>query len=918
MDAMRKVLVVCAVAAVLWAASPCRGGETTKQYEFGKALLARGWFDMAETVFADLAESGQSADERIRGRLGGIEVLKERALRERSPVKKRELFALAIEAFRKFLESSDDEGALFGLAELLGAKGADFAALAQKGGEKAPAHRREALGAYDEAIGLVRDLVIRLKKKAEKAGGKENLPADELDRYQRADFTRADLWLASADVFLEASRERKERLAKALGLFSDYVWEWEEYLSSYLAYIRMGVCHFRLGQMERALENTRVVTNLDLSQLPEPLRQPAQRLVVKATFRSVQVLVASKKYALALEEVENLRRRFPGIWGAEGPNRRDALRLQVEVAKAHMGLGGYAEAVRILMQVLSLPGGFTPEVARLLRECNARHPAAAVEVLLAEGEGALRSGENTRAVDAFQRALAKVAVGESTRKLRARIWHRMGTAYGLQSRWFEAGLAFEEGLRVWGTSRTAGAEEENWGAACAYRAYSSFKTQHRISGSELLRGRFQAALRRLTRDFADSPYATNLSFFAAGDLMNEGRFLEAVDLLEAVDPASEYYPHALARLGRCHFKVFQQSRAGEAAAPARKHLARSEEALRTYLAFAGKNPSKPEESRRRTQSDALVRYYLARVLWEGSRTDEVLEILDGFEETYRRMKGTALSACFLKLRVHCRRRSAGDAERMVSEIRILAEPPEGEKPDPGARGTLLTALQMLGKLLSELATEEEKKSSGSELAVEYTAKAADALLRAAEMDSRPTFDKVDAAGVWLFRAKEFSKAAGLYEKILSGLPGLSQEKRREAELKLADCHIRKKDWARAEPILTRLLGSSGNPVLREKLVLVLHRFGDTLRNQQKMAAAHRCYDRALKLYRKTLDRLEKGSRKWFGPKLAMWQVLFHKGKYDKVVKQIHQVKSLYPDLGGPVSRGEILKLWARARELAGR
>jgi tetratricopeptide (TPR) repeat protein len=955
MQALKRLWTGAALGVVsvflLLAPSDALGGK--KDYEFARGLLARKWYDMADKVFKDLEQNGRNEDEKNKGRLGQIEVLKHLAEDESDAEKKKKLFEEAIRRYKDFLQGSSDINAQFNLAELLKTKGIEFTKLAQEEGvddKQKKSLQDEAQKAFTEAVDLIAAFVAKMQKIVTKKGSIDDLNAEEKDQLQKGSFYHAELHLEMAKIFEGSAAKKNEILNKAIELFEEFLWDWEEYVSAFHAYIKKGLCYIEMGNYEQAIDSYRAVLGINTEDAGEGMIRVAEALGKKAYYHIIQALNKAEKYDLALRASEEMEGRYSLIIEDEAINFGDGRMAMMEKAKAYAGKGDYSSAIATVMPIVKKRGYYALKAVKLLSEWGSRDPTATVEVLFLQGEGLIQSGDFPRAVEAFEETIDKISSPAELKKFGSRTWHQLGLAYAFQRRYFEAGLSFEEGERVWG-GRKPDAGEENWGSACAYRAYSAFKKAFETSGrTDFLKSLYSEKRIELTTKYPDSKYAKNLQFFAAQDKMAEKSFMEAVTLFESVDKISEYFEDAQSRIGRCYFghyevlknrhqedlkkanlKEYERLRAAnDLPVPdnAKKFLSDAEKKLLEYIELTKETKVEGLEQRtRRHKSLAVTLFFLGRVYDEKRDQDKVLKYLEEFETKFKDMPEMVLPASFLRLRAYFDRRDPRGSEDMVRLIESTDNQIRAKTKKKKVHIYTLIGFQLAGKLFSELSN-KAKRDAANELADEYSEKAAEYLWKwiqndpkllggGKDVDISQAYHRLDAVGIQLFKAGEFDKAAMVYDTILRKFGDqLAAKQSIDAKIKVGDCYVNMANWEQAKNVFEELNEMKPSLVFIEKLVFIYDHYGDALRKDRKEKEAGGMWDNALGLYGKLLKPPKPDKREWWSWKLAVWEIMFKKGNFKDVVTQITKIKMMYPELGGAKTRKGIEAIFKKAKEKA--
>lgn len=954
---------MCALALLLGAATQAGAEENQEEYEFGKGLLKRHWFDMAQKVFRDLTSSGASQDLRNKGELGLIDVLKTQAEAEEDPELKKKLFDEAISKYKNFLKGNTDPQALFNLAELLKSKGTDFTTQIRLSTDEEEKKTliKEAHDAFEEAVGLVKNFLDKINEKKDKVG-MEGLSEEEQNQRRNAMFNHADLHYLMAQVF-EGSKEKKvEILRKADLLFEEFIWDYEDYGQAYLAYIQRGRCAVEMEEYGMALDLFATVLLVPLPEDASPAQRTMRdRLRILAYYRILEALVLAKKYEDAVARAEQVEQEFPNLIEDSFADPFSGRAAVLEKAKALAGLGRISEAIQEAVRVVDKGGYYMQVGMKLLGEWVAQDPKAGVRIVLLQAEGLYRTMKFERAIVAYQNAIDKIETDEERKEFGATAWMDMGNVYAARELYYEAGLAFQEGERVAQIfvrqmPRSTLSEDLQgvWDQAAenAYKAYRAFKLAYDESKSgrkesEFLKRLYSDQRNFLTTRYTDSVYAKNLSFFAGQDLLRQGRNLEAVSQFMQVEKRSDFYETALVGIGQAYFKEYDRMKGEEEAAAAQKnkgvvpadfkpssdaldYLGKSEQNFNEFIQLANTKTVEGDEAvnRRRTLF-GYTYFFLGRIHSERHAWEKVLETLKGFEEDYKDKPDLVLTASFLKLQAFYKLGKAREVEDM---LRVMEEVDDVIRSQDKSRTKrhqyVIMGYQYAGAIYGDLAA-QAKKNHEPEAYQMYNEKAAmylwtwvqnDILADLESADPAQAVNRLDAVGIKQFKSEEYDKAAMIYKIILEKLGDvLNPDQQMRYKRAMGDCYMKQEKWDLALEIYKELYEANDKKLFFvENLVECYTKLGDRFRDAGDVPNANLNYDEALKLYQLIMRKDEPEKRQWWEWKYAVWSIMLSKGEAKDVVKQIQNAELLYPMMGGPDLKGKIKKLQDDAKELAGR
>ncbi|HYF01279.1 MAG TPA: hypothetical protein VEJ18_20315, partial [Planctomycetota bacterium] len=239
--------VIVTLLGVVLAAAPAAAQE----YELANALAERGWYDLSEELFTRITTTGSlSPEQKAEGEYGLARIHIMRAERAESTDEKNKLFEKAIEgieAFRKKFPGHRLAGeALSDIGYLYQSKGKALVAAAKAD----PGKLDEAEKAFGAAEKLFLDLITELKKKpvTRPEDDKNAAAIDAFHAYEEklmfAKYNYALALFSHAETFKDNPSKHADmkRLLEAMNKFlnDDFMWEYEQYLLAYDAFIYMG------------------------------------------------------------------------------------------------------------------------------------------------------------------------------------------------------------------------------------------------------------------------------------------------------------------------------------------------------------------------------------------------------------------------------------------------------------------------------------------------------------------------------------------------------------------------------------------------------------------------------------------------------------------------------------------------------
>ncbi|MHC4598407.1 MAG: prenyltransferase/squalene oxidase repeat-containing protein, partial [Planctomycetota bacterium] len=153
-------------------------------------------------------------------------------------------------------------------------------------------------------------------------------------------------------------------LKKAYELFEALIWEAENWMLGWFAFLYQARCLIEMGEYGKAYDRCGLV--LSLPELKDsPFRKRRDRLVINAFAFGVELLVRARKYDRAVSQAAELERLFPGCIEPGSPDPIAARRAILEKAKAYAGWKKMGKAVEEVNRVIAM-GGSTAALGRAL------------------------------------------------------------------------------------------------------------------------------------------------------------------------------------------------------------------------------------------------------------------------------------------------------------------------------------------------------------------------------------------------------------------------------------------------------------------------------------------------------------------------------------------------------------------------
>jgi tetratricopeptide (TPR) repeat protein len=915
--------------AVMGSALPARA-DIADDLKLADGLLRFRMYDMARMVFDRAVTKGSSA-EQLEGKLGLVKLLKVQALNERDPERQKELFDQAIKQFQELLKGGGGGGnidAKFQLADLLTEKGMALITQLEQADSDADreAARTEALEVFSQVNTLFEEVVNDYRPKWEEA---KDLDTGELDPKIFDPAKEADLikgWLLQGESLYHRGRintdkrSREQDLKKAVESLDDFIWEFEDRIVGFWAYITQGRCYAALAKYGNAAQSYGAVLALDVDDFTADVR-------MMAYFRLGEALNQGSQFEQVVAAITKMEEEYPGKVLSK-PQGQEAI-LEKGVALA--GQQQFKAAIGEAMKIVACPTPYKRARAlKLLAGWAAMDPSVGAEIAFLQGKGFKNQGSLTRkekfyyrAIAAFQEAAQNLKTDEEKKEYGAKIWKQIGDCYfvGLE-RYYEAGLAYTRGAKF-----EAGPKLER--GECAYWAYRAFQERYKGTRPDPFdRDLYREARSYFTSSFPNDPRKGNIPFYEAKDLEDDAKYSKAAEAYERLNPTSEKFEIALARAGGCYYKDYAaraKKAGGKPSSSDKQLLVQSDTKLRSFLKRTSTaDPTMKDDKDRlaaRQNARALSEFYLARIAEARKEYRKVVDQLAKFRETYGSGQTSLVSSVLmLQLQSLVKLESVEEADVKLAELKEFNE----------RFAYLGAAQQLVASLMDNVGKKLEDQGKLSEAAI-YKRKAARGFAAWIKDDTKAQKDRNNVLGV-AYRLRKVGQAEDAAERFDEALAFYSDSSSLFALL-------RAKAVAFKIPASTLAQINGGLTDNRVRSAEILDMMGktdqaasawkaslDLLKEQyakkktrqtvERLANAYSKADKlddALKLFSDLLKRTRQYTPEWWDSKywqieiqLRMVKTLQTKGKKKASQRKLEIVKGLLenlrlltPQLGGP-------------------
>jgi tetratricopeptide (TPR) repeat protein len=804
-------------------------------YEFANGLIQVGYLDLAKEVFSEIkANTKASGEERAKGELGLIRVLKAEAEKEPDPDKQQDAFDKAIKALKGFIQTystlKEAKDARYDLGILLQTKGKYLTKQAQKTGDTK--YREIAAEALKESIELFKSTIEAEKGKVKvKKGGEEGEEGEEGEGEEATeDFLKSSCYYFESMYYLgicydKSSTERTTHLKKAITLIEEFAWQNEGGIAAYYAYMTQGHCYIALDKFDEAITAYDTVCSLPNDKEYAGAKSIRQRgFLAKA-----EGCNSGERFNDALKTTQQYLSDYPGEEERHGPI---GLGILLEQAKSYAGIGDIGNALT-LAQEISDQGGFWGREAQYFIGTLPIGGKVPTKTAFSVAEGHRKRSNLGKAIDSYQQAVDGGESEEDFKTLIPKAWYNLGACY------FEEGL-YDAAAEVWtqGSELKKGDKEllaEN--AYWAMRAFQEMKNETKNKDHEEA---YKKARTAVTSRFADSKFVKDgtLQFLEGKDLIKANKFDESVAVLGKMSPDSPKYERAQVEIGVCYYKQGTEAVKGknDDTKSRDKYFKMAKDQFKKCFDYAENNPlTDAEKQSEREASLANAKFYAASMSADLKEWDEVHKYAEEFvnHPVYSKQRNLVAALYHHQVKAYCKQKEKNTEKAIELFEKTKADPtlqnsgylePMAKLIGINLNNDLSKSDENLKKWKKELESAsgnkkkdlEEKIAQEQKKVKEQEPLAAEYLYYALSNEKKPDPPTANTVGNLLYKLKDFDKAAQMYK--IAYKENKDPKERANLEVKLASCLVASQRWFEALPIYRELFKRrSKDPVVMKEL-----------------------------------------------------------------------------------------------------
>lgn len=531
--------------------------------EFAKALVEKGYPDLAERLLAVIEKQGGSgAEAKATGELIRLDVAQDAALKLDDLVKRIEALDKVLSDKIKFADANKGtasaEDCRNRLPDLYGALIESINSAIRK--EK-----------DDKALDKLREKGEKLCTQAEEAAkareaeAKANWEKDPENEdakfaYEAASYNACRTLYLHTQLYTLGSGKRNETIETALKAYDEFELNVSDSIFNIYASIDTGNCLKDLGKpkealdsLDRAIAARQSFGDKDKKTGRWPIgSRDITDIVAYGMFQKMLVLKDMKQQSEMIAVAEDYDATTPDSW-----ETTSALNIYRELAEAKLAAGDTKACLDIAAKMQENdPNGVMGATGRDLKD---RAGGGSFKDKLTTAETRIMANDYDRAFSLCREVISDTAGTPDAQEGGCMALLTIG--FGYQKRgWFEeAALAYQTALDRF--PKATGAAE------ALVRAIDCYSAAQRAGRRKYYKDQIDDDTNRLIRDYPKDPRAGDIQMLKAKGLETESDFQGAIDIYLTVQPASTQYTKARLLIGMDYFQMAAKAAAEKDAKP---------------------------------------------------------------------------------------------------------------------------------------------------------------------------------------------------------------------------------------------------------------------------------------------------------------------------------------------------------------
>jgi tetratricopeptide (TPR) repeat protein len=527
--------------------------------DFAKALVAKGYPDLAERLLAVIEKNGGGDATKGIAELIRLDIAQDVASKIDDPVKRKDALLKVLADKQKFIDgnrgSPGARDCANGLPDLYGMIGETIAAAIRKEKDEKVLDqlREQGSNVFQKAEEAAKARMADAK--APYAEAPDNLELENV--YAGAYYNYCRTLYLHTLLYTPGSGKRKELAEIALKEYGEFELTFTETIFNIYASIDTGLILKDLNQDKDALDALdmaiRVRENFGEKvkeaaaakpggkpRMVWPISPDVADIVAYGILQKMLVLKEMKKTDDMIAVAEDYDATMPAPWEPQS-----CINIYRELAEAKLAAGDTKACIDIADQMLQVdPNGFGGLVGRELKD---RAGGGTFKDKLTTAQSRLAANDYDRAFAICREVISDTAGTPDAQEGGCLALLTIG--YGYQKRgWIEeAALSYQTAVDRF---PKASAASEALGLAI-----DCFASAQRAGRRKYYKDQIEEDMNRLIRDYPKDPRAADIQLQKAKILEGEGDFAGANTIYETVPPTSNAYTKARLMIGMNHFQI---------------------------------------------------------------------------------------------------------------------------------------------------------------------------------------------------------------------------------------------------------------------------------------------------------------------------------------------------------------------------
>ena len=517
--------------------------------EFAKALVEKGYPDLAERLLAVIEKSGSSGGEaRPTAELIRLDVAQDAALKIDDLVKRKDALVKVLHDKVKFGDANKGTAAAEDcknrLPDLYGTIGETITSAIRK--EKDQQLLEKLRDEGDKLFQQAEEAANARKAEAKTKYEQDPTNPDVEFAYQAASYNVCRTLYLHSLLFTLGSGKRNEMIEAALKAYDEFDLDFSDTIFNIYAAIDTGNSLKDLNKPKEALDCLDRAISVRESfgekdkksgRWPIGSRDIAD-IVAYGMFQKMLVLKDMKQSAEMIAVAEDYDATMPDAW-----QLTSALNIYREYAEAKLATGDTASCLKVASKMQEEdPNGFMGAEGRRLKDMAG---GGTFKDKLTTAEARIMANDYDRAFALCREVLSDTSGTPDAQEGGCMALLTIGFGYQKRGWIEEAALAYQTGVDRF--PKATGAAE------ALVRAIDCFALAQRAGKRKLYKDQIDEDMNRLVRDYPKDPRAQDAQIKQAEVLEGEGDYAGAIAKYETIAPTLNSYTKARLKIGLCYF-----------------------------------------------------------------------------------------------------------------------------------------------------------------------------------------------------------------------------------------------------------------------------------------------------------------------------------------------------------------------------